>query len=219
VLLPTSEPTPNCFAEDMPLAGTIIGLNRQTQAHAAGLRTTILIALAASVSMILVNLLLPISGKTQDSFVTLDLMRLPLGILTGVGFIGGGAILKRDNLVVGVTTAATLWVMTVIGLCFGGGQLALGVAATVLTVAVLWAFKWLESHLPRDHRATIVIAAEGATFAAMPDLNALIGAAGYHARLSEQARESLTQRSQLTFDIQLEKSRQSERTARSARTD
>jgi putative Mg2+ transporter-C (MgtC) family protein len=183
------------------IAGVIIGLNRETQAHAAGLRTTILIALAASVSMILVNLLLPTSGKTQDSFVNLDLMRLPSGILTGVGFIGGGAILKRDNLVVGVTTAATLWVMTVIGLCFGGGQLVLGVAATVLAVVALWVFKWVDLHLPRDHRATLVITAEEGTFAAAPDLNALISAAGYHARLSEQARQSSIQRPQLTFEI------------------
>ena len=49
------------------------------------------------------------SGKTPESFVVMDLMRLPLGILTGVGFIGGGAILKKGDLVTGVTTAATLW--------------------------------------------------------------------------------------------------------------
>jgi len=53
----------------------------------------------------------------------MDLMRLPLGILTGVGFIGGGAIFKKGDLVTGVTTAATLWMVTVIGLCLGGGQL------------------------------------------------------------------------------------------------
>ena len=65
-------------------------------------------------------------GKAPDSFVVLDLMRLPLGILTGVGFIGGG-ILKRGDSIQGVTTAATLWFVTVIGLCFGGGQNELGV--------------------------------------------------------------------------------------------
>jgi putative Mg2+ transporter-C (MgtC) family protein len=70
--------------------------------------------------------------RPPDSFVMNDLMRLPLGILTGVGFIGGGAILRRDNIVVGVTTAATLWLVTVIGLCLGGGQLGLGIAATLL---------------------------------------------------------------------------------------
>jgi putative Mg2+ transporter-C (MgtC) family protein len=52
-------------------------------------------------------------------------MRLPLGILTGVGFIGGGAIIKRDDIAVGVTTAATLWSATVIGLCLAADRSAL----------------------------------------------------------------------------------------------
>ena len=50
-------------------------------------------------------------------------MRLPLGILSGVGFIGAGAILRRGDTVRGVTTAATIWLVTVVGRCFGGGQL------------------------------------------------------------------------------------------------
>ena len=74
----------------------------------------------------------------------MDLMRLPLGILTGVGFIGAGTILKRGELVTGVTTAATLWIITVIGLCFGGGQLALGSIATILSFIALWVFKWVD---------------------------------------------------------------------------
>jgi putative Mg2+ transporter-C (MgtC) family protein len=56
---------------------------------------------------------------------------LPLSILTGVGFIGAGVIIRRDNIVVGVT-AATLWYVTVIGLCLGGGQIKLGVTATAI---------------------------------------------------------------------------------------
>jgi putative Mg2+ transporter-C (MgtC) family protein len=183
-------------------AGTLLGLNREVQGHAAGLRTSLLIALAASASMISANLLLAVAGKPQDSFVTLDLMRLPLGILTGVGFIGGGAILKRGNLVSGVTTAATLWMLTVIGLCFGAGQLALGGAATVLAALVLWAFKWFDLRLPRNHRARLVIAAADLSFAAPPDLNALIRPAGYRARLLEQARASPDKSSRLTFEIQ-----------------
>jgi putative Mg2+ transporter-C (MgtC) family protein len=102
-------------------AGAIIGFNRGARGHAAGFRTTILVGLAASVAMIQANILLPLEGKTPGSFAVMDLMRLPLGILTGVGFIGGGTILKKGDLVTGVTTAATLWLMTVIGLCLGGG--------------------------------------------------------------------------------------------------
>jgi putative Mg2+ transporter-C (MgtC) family protein len=65
------------------LAGAIIGFNRGVHGHAAGLRTTILVGLAASVSMIQANILLPLDGKTAGSFAVMDLMRLPLGILTG----------------------------------------------------------------------------------------------------------------------------------------
>jgi putative Mg2+ transporter-C (MgtC) family protein len=104
------------------LAGAIIGFNRGARGHAAGFRTTILVGLAASVAMIQANILLPMEGKTSNTFAVMDVMRLPLGVLTGVGFIGGGAILKKGDLVTGVTTAATLWLMTIIGLCLGGGR-------------------------------------------------------------------------------------------------
>ena len=108
------------------VACACIGFDRQEHRLAAGLRTTILVGLAAAISMIQVNLLLTLNGKASDSFVVMDLMRLPLGILSGMGFIGAGAILRKDNLVLGVTTAATLWFVTVMGLCFGGGQIGLG---------------------------------------------------------------------------------------------
>src|ERR1043166_3816072 len=84
------------------IAGAIIGYNRGEHGKAAGLRTTMLVCLAASISMLLVKLLLPLPGRAPDAFVTTDLMRLPLGILTGVGFIGGGAILRRRDIVTGV---------------------------------------------------------------------------------------------------------------------
>jgi putative Mg2+ transporter-C (MgtC) family protein len=70
------------------VAGMLIGYNRTEYGKAAGLRTTLLVCLAASVAMIQVNLLLPTAGRPLDSFVMNDLMRFPLGILTGVGFIG-----------------------------------------------------------------------------------------------------------------------------------
>ena len=83
------------------IAGSLIGINRSEGGHSAGLRTTLLVCLAASVAMIQTNLLLPMTGKTPESFAVLDLMRLPLGILTGMGFIGGGAILRKGEMVQG----------------------------------------------------------------------------------------------------------------------
>src|SRR3979409_2300297 len=90
------------------LEGLFIGFDRGEHGRPAGLRTTLLVCLAAAVTMIEANLLLDTRGKTPDAFATMDVMRLPLGILTGMGFIGGGAILRRDGFVLGVTTAATL---------------------------------------------------------------------------------------------------------------
>jgi putative Mg2+ transporter-C (MgtC) family protein len=139
------------------IGGSLIGLNRTEHGRPAGLRTTLLVCLAASISMIQCNLLMNTVGKAKDSFVVLDLMRLPLGILTGVGFIGAGAILRRENRVLGVTTAATLWFVTVMGLCFGGGQKGLGAIALVIGVVVLWGLKRLEALLPQDRQGTLVV--------------------------------------------------------------
>jgi putative Mg2+ transporter-C (MgtC) family protein len=116
--------------------------------------------MAASVAMIQLNVLLPLAGRSSNSFVMNDLMRLPLGILTGFGFVGGGAILRRGDLTVGVTTAATLRAVTVIGLCVGGGQIFLGLAATALVLFALWGLVWIEQALPREHRTTFAIELE-----------------------------------------------------------
>ncbi len=138
-------------------ASGLIGLNRSEHGHAAGLRTAILVCLAACIAMIQVNLLLPLAGRSPNSFVMNDLMRLPLGILSGMGFIGAGAIVRRDDLVAGVTTAATLWLLTVIGLCFGGGQIALGWVGTALAVIVLSALKLIEDRMTQGRVGTLVI--------------------------------------------------------------
>jgi putative Mg2+ transporter-C (MgtC) family protein len=110
--------------------------------------------------MIQANLLLVTTGKSGDSFVTLDLMRLPLGILTGMGFIGGGAILRRDGFVLGVTTAATLWFVTVMGLCFGGGQIRLGIAAFALGMVVLEGLRWVDYHMKQEQHGILHLTTE-----------------------------------------------------------
>jgi len=136
-------------------AGLVIGFNRGEHGRPAGMRTTLLVCLAASISMIQANLLMNSVGKSHDSFIVLDLMRLPLGILSGMGFIGAGAILRKDNLVLGVTTAATLWFTTMMGLCFGGGQLGLGIAALTLGLGTVWGLKYAEG-MERGHGKGVI---------------------------------------------------------------
>jgi putative Mg2+ transporter-C (MgtC) family protein len=138
-------------------AGGLLGSERSKTGHAAGLRTTLLVALAASIAMIQMNLFLPTNGKPPDSYAVMDLMRLPLGILTGVGFIGAGAIVCKNELVLGVTTAATMWFATVVGLCMGGGQLILGSVSAILGFLVLWGCRYLERHVERYQLAELKI--------------------------------------------------------------
>ncbi len=133
------------------VAACLVGLDRGKVGEAAGLRTTVLVCMAAAVSMVQMNLLLVTDGKTSSSFSVLDLMRLPLGILTGMGFIGAGAILKRGNRVLGVTTAASLWFTTVMGLCFGGGQIGLGLASLGFALLILTIFKRFEMQGRQRH--------------------------------------------------------------------
>jgi putative Mg2+ transporter-C (MgtC) family protein len=145
------------------LASLLIGYNRDEHGRPAGMRTTMLVTLTATLAMLQVNLMLPLRGKAPDSFNVMDLMRLPLGILSGIGFIGAGAIIKKESGAIGVTTAATLWFSTMLGLLFGGGQIWLGCVATVLALAVLVGLRHVEDFVPRAHRgAFTMVLGEGA---------------------------------------------------------
>ncbi|HVX60997.1 MAG TPA: MgtC/SapB family protein [Pirellulales bacterium] len=160
------------------LAGGMIGFNREERGHAAGLRTAILVSLAASIAMIQANLLLDARGKAPESFASMDVLRLPLGILSGMGFIGGGAILRHGKRVTGITTAATLWFLTIMGLCFGGGQIVLGLAALGLAMFVLCALKWIDRVMVAERRSrlSLVVAADGPT---QEELRERLTAAGF----------------------------------------
>ena len=156
-------------------AGAVIGFDRGRRGRTAGLRTAILLCLAAAGAMIEANLILSVTGKGESSFVRMDVLRFPLGILSGIGFIGAGAILKKGSMVTGVTTAATLWLVTVIGLVLGGGYFLLGGALVVLAVLVLVLLVLVEPMIARDHNAglTVEVAEDGPS---TEELRALIAA-------------------------------------------
>ena len=137
------------------VASFLIGYNRDERGKTLGIRTTMLVCLAATLAMVQANLLMNTTGKSASSFVVLDLMRLPLGILSGIGFIGAGAILRKDGLVRGVTTAATMWYVTVLGLLFGAGQLKLAISGSLLAFFIHWTLKWVEIHMPTHRTGTL----------------------------------------------------------------
>jgi uncharacterized membrane protein YhiD involved in acid resistance len=96
-------------------------------------------------------------------------------------FIGAGAILRKGSLVRGLTTAATLWFVTVFGLCFGGGQLVLGLAVLALGVLVLGGLKRLESRWKQDRHATLSLTVD-ASGPTEDELTIRLQAIGYEIR-------------------------------------
>ena len=182
------------------VAGALIGMNRTEHGRAAGLRTSILVALAACIAMLQVNLLLPLAGRTSDSFVMNDLMRLPLGILSGMGFIGAGAILRRDNFVVGVTTAASMWFLTVIGLCIGGGQIALGLVGVILGIFSLAGLKPIEDRMRQDHRGKLLIVT-GISGPEEDEIRGILETAGFRISSSAFAAANAVDRQEFSCEV------------------
>ena len=118
------------------LCGGIIGLERQLRGKAAGIRTSILICLGTE---LFVTLGASFGGERVDPTRVLG------QVVTGIGFLGGGVILAREGLVVGVTSAAVIWVLAALGSLIGMGHLAAAVIITLVTVGLLLGVELLES--------------------------------------------------------------------------
>ncbi|MDD5556248.1 MAG: MgtC/SapB family protein [bacterium] len=115
------------------LAG-LVGFERQRHSQPAGLRTHIILALGAALAMcISVNLALQFKGLAPNG----DPARLAAQVISGIGFLGAGAILRYGASVKGITTAASLWTVAIIGLAVGAGHYFSGIATTALALIVL----------------------------------------------------------------------------------
>jgi putative Mg2+ transporter-C (MgtC) family protein len=121
--------------------GAAIGLEREYRQKAAGLRTNMLISLGAALFTILSVEMLP-QGTGDPS-------RIAANIVTGVGFLGGGAILRTGTSVHGLTTAATIWVNAAIGLAAGAGRYWLATSATLIALVILWLLPRIEAYVER----------------------------------------------------------------------
>lgn len=138
-------------------AGLILGLERESHGRAAGLKTTILACVASCLGMILSENFYRETAGLADNLFRPDRARLAAGILTGIGFLGAGAIIRQGTLVRGVTTAAVLWYITILGLAFGSGHIALGILGTAIASFALFALPHMESHIKKDHYVSVTV--------------------------------------------------------------
>jgi putative Mg2+ transporter-C (MgtC) family protein len=118
------------------LCGGIIGLERQLRGKAAGIRTSILICLG---TQLFVSLGSSFGGERVDPTRVLG------QVVTGIGFLGGGVILAREGAVIGVTSAAVIWVLAALGSLIGLGHLVAAMVLSVVTVGLLIGVELLES--------------------------------------------------------------------------
>jgi putative Mg2+ transporter-C (MgtC) family protein len=121
------------------LLGGLIGLEREIHRKPAGLRTNILICLAAA---LFTHLGLSLSEQSLDTT-----SRLLQGVITGVGFIGAGAVIRGSHEIHGITTAATIWLVTGIGIACGFGMYETAVGAAAAALIVLWGLSPLDRRL------------------------------------------------------------------------
>lgn len=119
------------------LFGFGLGLERELTNKYAGLRTHILVCLGSCVFTLLSIFAFPLAVDQSHPQAFGDPARVAAQVLTGIGFIGGGTVLRHGSSVYGLTTAATLWVAAAIGMACGAGMLSIGFITTILSVGVL----------------------------------------------------------------------------------
>jgi putative Mg2+ transporter-C (MgtC) family protein len=129
------------------LAGAFIGYERSFHGRPAGLRTHVLVCLASSVLM-LVTVYEDHWVRSAAMEIRLDPTRMAQGIMTGIGFLGAGVIVKEGLNVRGLTTAASIWITAGIGVLAGVGLYIPMIASVLLTLLVLSVFRWVESRVP-----------------------------------------------------------------------
>ncbi|MFO0685321.1 MAG: MgtC/SapB family protein [Sandaracinus sp.] len=145
------------------LLGSVIGYERDIHGRPAGLRTHALVALASSTFMVVSTRVVYFQHYHDGDFAEVDGSRIAASVVSGIGFLAGGAILRTGLSVQGLTTAAGLWLVAAIGLSAGGGMYVESVVATLIGIVALTVLRRFEDkddrtirrhlHLTLDERA------------------------------------------------------------------
>lgn len=139
------------------LMGFTIGVERYIRGRPAGLRTYILVCVSFTTIALLSQTFFRAAGELGRA----DPARLAAGGLTGIGFLGAGVIIRNRSDVFGLTTAASIWTVAVIGLALGAWHYMLACTLYVIALAVLWLLRYLEPILPRETFRQIALQMRG----------------------------------------------------------
>jgi len=175
-------------------AGGIIGLERSYRGRAAGFRTHALVCVASCLLMLVTVFESYWIASIAASRVVIDPTRMAQGIMTGIGFLGAGVIVKEGLTVRGLTTAASIWITAAIGILTGIGFYVAAGLGTVLTLGTLSVFRWIEGRMPSEFYANFLVRFPRSGVMAEEELRRLIAEHGFSVanmsyRIAGQGRE------------------------------
>ena len=139
--------------EELTLAfilSALVGLEREVRRKSAGLRTYTLVGVSAALFMLVSKY--GFMDVLENGRVVVDPSRVAAQVVSGIGFIGGGVIFMRRDIVRGLTTAASVWLTAALGMACGAGLPVLAVATTIGHFVIMFVFPKLLYYLPRDRR-------------------------------------------------------------------
>lgn len=138
------------------MLSALIGIERERHHKSAGFRTHILVGLGAALFT-----LVSIYGFSDalGPHVSFDPSRIAAQIVTGIGFLGAGVIFVRQNMVNGLTTAASIWMTAAIGMASGAGMVLIAILGTALHLLTVSIMTVVDRHIPRPHLEHVVVVA------------------------------------------------------------
>lgn len=138
--------------------GGLVGIEREVRGRQAGFRTCLLVCVGSALVMLVSIEFARVSWPHKPNInINIDPARIAYGVMTGIGFICAGVIIKHDGGVRGLTTAAGMWCVAAIGLSIGFGMYLLSTLATVIVVTALWMLDYLGNTLPKTRHRKIGI--------------------------------------------------------------
>jgi putative Mg2+ transporter-C (MgtC) family protein len=161
------------------VAGGLIGLERTYHGRPAGFRTHALVCLASALLMEVTTHQFLWIGQAPADALRADPQRIAQGIMTGIGFLGAGVIFKEGLTVRGLTTAASIWVTSALGILYGVGLYYTAVSGTVLTLGTLSVLRKLEDRLEGESYARLRVRFAGDRTMPEDDLRRLVTGHGF----------------------------------------
>lgn len=188
------------------LLGGLVGFEREINSSAAGFRTHILVCLGSALIMLLSAY--GFSEFSQETNIRLDPTRLAAQVISGIGFLGAGTILRNGLSITGLTTAASLWVVAAIGLASGAGFYFPAILTTIMVLLSLWVLNAVEKKFFGSKRVYLLKVHAVSTHGVMNDISSLLEKQGVvilRLSMEEDDRQTDAEDLQITMSLKLPK--------------